>query len=175
MQPLVRRTWAPRGHTPTTYYRCRRHKRVSVIGGLSISPRRQRLGLYVHLYGDTSIRDTQVRAFLGDVHRHLRGHIIVVWDRLNAHRSRAMRAYAEKRPWLTLESLPAYAPDLNPIEGVWAYVKHRRLANHAVDDLETLTKTVAAEISRARTPPQRLQGFVRHTGLPIRFQLPSLH
>jgi hypothetical protein len=50
--------------------------------------------------------------------------VIVVWDNLPAHTSLAMRAWvAEQRDWLQVEYLPAYAPDLDPVEGLWANLK----------------------------------------------------
>lgn len=67
LSPVVRRTWAPRGQTPTLRQRTRHHRRVSAIGGLSISPRRRRLGWYLVFHLDRSIRQEQVIDFL----RHL--------------------------------------------------------------------------------------------------------
>lgn len=62
------------------------------------------------------------------VRRLVKAPIVLVWDRLNTHVSRAMREPIAERARLTVFLLPAYAPDLNPVEGVWARVK-RGLAN----------------------------------------------
>ncbi|MFD5430165.1 transposase [Streptomyces sp. NPDC127084] len=61
--------------------------------------------------------------------------VVLVWDGLSAHWSRAMRAWVAEQDWLTLERLPAYAPELNPVELLWSSLKKRELANLAGDHL----------------------------------------
>jgi transposase len=57
---------------------------------------------------------TELRAFLAGEKATL------IWDGLSSHRSRAMRAWlSRQQSWLVVERLPAYAPDLNPVEKVW--------------------------------------------------------
>jgi hypothetical protein len=66
----------------------------------------------------------------------------VVWDRLSTHTSKTMKALVAERDWLAVVLLPGYAPDLNPVEGLWAHIK-RSLANLAartLTDLETLLR-----------------------------------
>ena len=78
------------------------------------------------------------------VHQLVRAPIVLVWDRLNTHVSRRMRKFVAEREWLTVFLLPAYSPDLNPVEWVWAHVK-RSLANLAVmalDRLEALVRNL---------------------------------
>jgi len=56
--------------------------------------------------------------------------VVLVWDGLGAHWSTRMRAWVgSQRDWLTVERLPAYAPDLNPVEYLWANLKGVELAN----------------------------------------------
>jgi hypothetical protein len=59
------------------------------------------------------------------------GHkVVLLWDALSAHRSIRMRAWLDSQhDWLTMERLPAYAPELNPVEGLWANLKDLELAN----------------------------------------------
>lgn len=71
--------------------------------------------------------------------------VVLVWDGLSAHRSRGMRAWAAEQDWLTLERLPAYAPELNPVELLWSATKTRELANLAGDHL--------ADVADAATLP----------------------
>jgi putative transposase len=87
MLPTVRRSWAPKGQTPVLRHRGRWRQKVSVIGGLSISPRRRRLRLFTQWHPDANVSQWEVIDFLRQLLRHLRGHVIVVWDRLNTHRS----------------------------------------------------------------------------------------
>ena len=83
MMPPVRRTWAPVGQT-TIVRHYDRHDRISVIGGLSVSPTRRRLGLYFRMH-PKNISRGEVYDFLWHRLRHLRGHVIVVWDNASIH------------------------------------------------------------------------------------------
>ncbi|MFF7725870.1 transposase [Streptomyces sp. NPDC008001] len=58
-----------------------------------------------------------------------------------------MRAWAAEQDWLTLEQLPAYAPELNPVELLWSSIKTRELANLASDHLADVAE-------RGIHPPQ---------------------
>jgi len=171
MLPTVRRTWAPKGRTPVLRHRGRRHQKISVIGALSISPRRRRLRLFLQWHPDANVGEEQMIAFLRQLLRHLPGEVIIVWDRLNVHRSRRVRAYADERGRLSLELLPPYAPELNPVEGVWSNLKYHRLANHGIDDLAELHDRAVDEATTIAARSELLRGFVKGTPLPIR--LPS--
>ena len=69
--------------------------------------------------------DETLIEFLDDLHRHLDGaKVTLIWDGLPSHRSRRMQAWiAAQRRWLVVERLPGYAPDLNPVEGLWGTSK----------------------------------------------------
>ena len=123
LAPTVLRTWAPRGETPLLRH-WGRHDRISVISGLSVSPERQRLGLY-YQWHHHNIRQIEVCGFLSHLLRHLRGPVIVLWDRLWLHRSPAAHDMCRRVPRLRLEYFPAYAPELNPDEQVWSLTKRR--------------------------------------------------
>jgi transposase len=87
--------------------------------------------------------DAGLIEFLTQLRRHLRGDkATLIWDGLPSHRSRAMRTFlATQRHWLVIEALPAYAPDLNPVEALWGNLKGQELANLCADTLdETLAK-----------------------------------
>ena len=75
--------------------------------------------------------------FLAELHRHLDGDkVTLIWDGLPSHRSRAMQAFIKsQRRWLVVERLPAYAPDLNPVEQVWGNLKGTELANLCPDTI----------------------------------------
>ncbi|TMV00280.1 IS630 family transposase [Streptomyces sp. DASNCL29] len=82
-----------------------------------------------------SISERDYIALLDGVHQLVKAPIVLVWDRLNTHVSKTMQELIAEREWLTVFLLPAYSPDLNPVEGVWAHVK-RSLANLAVVALD---------------------------------------
>ncbi|GAB4299086.1 MAG: hypothetical protein Kow0090_14560 [Myxococcota bacterium] len=81
--PSVRKTWAPRGKTPVIRHRYRRG-RISVICGLSVSPKKKRLGFYFQLL-DKNITAETVEGFLRRLLTHLGGHVIVIWDNARIH------------------------------------------------------------------------------------------
>jgi transposase len=168
LTPLVRRTWAPRGQTPALRTRTRHHRHLSAIGALSISPKRRRLGWYLHFHADRSIRQEQVIRFLRDLLRHVRGEIFLLWDRLNAHRGRQVKRFLERHPRLHADFLPPYAPELNPNEYGWAYLKGHTLANCCPGDLDELQTTVHELTPEIQDNQSLLRGFVAATELPIR-------
>jgi transposase len=133
LQPLLRRTWAPQGQTPISHS-WDRHDRLSVLSGLTVSPRHRHLRLFFAVH-EENIRTPHVLEFLSHLRRHLRCPAILIWDRWNVHRS-AARCMAETHPdWFDIQWLPAYAPDLNPVEHVWNHTKYGDLANFLADDL----------------------------------------
>ena len=91
---------------------------------------------------------------------------MLVRDRLNTHVSHAMRELTAERGWLTVFLLPAYSPDLNPVEWVWAQVK-RSLANLAVVALDRLEALVRNRLKRLQYRPDTLNGFIAGTGLTL--------
>ncbi|GAA2889575.1 hypothetical protein GCM10010517_53700 [Streptosporangium fragile] len=92
---------------------------------------------------------------------------MLVWDNDRRHLSRAMRTAIEARPWLTVFQLPAYAPELNPAEGVWSVLK-RGLANLAPHDTDQLTMLIKTKLKRMRYRPVLLDGFIAQTGLILK-------
>jgi len=103
------RTWAPKGQTPVLEFNFN-WKLLSAIAGITF------WNFYFQLFPKT-IRSAQVVEFLGHLKRHVRGPLLVVWDRLPAHRSRVVREWiGEQGGWIHTEYLPSYAPELNPVE-----------------------------------------------------------
>lgn len=150
-------------------HRTRHHRKISCIGGLSVSPRRRHLEWYLQFHADTSIRQAQVIAFLADLFRHLRGPVILVWDRLNAHRGRLVRQWLAKRPRVRVEFLPPYAPELNPNEYGWSNLKGGpTLANACPQDVRQLQSLVIKATRASQKRPALLRSFVHATRLPIR-------
>jgi transposase len=161
--PTVRRTWAPRGRTPLLRHRQRRD-RISVISGLTLSPRRRRYGLYF-LLSPQNIRHPEVCRFVRDLLRHLRGAVIVIWDNGAIHGGEAIRALQARYPRLHLYRFPGYAPELNPDEGVWQIAK-RALANGRPDSQRELFRHLRSQLRRIRRSQSLLRGCVRGSDLP---------
>ena len=163
-KPSVRRTWSPRGVTPILQAPCN-WKRLSAIGALAVSPDRQRVRPFLSLYPG-SVRGGNVVAFLRGLRRHLRGRVLVVWDRLTCHRSASTARYlAMQAHWLEIEWLPAYAPELNPVEYLWNYLKGKDMTNFAPDVIPSLTRQVRRKARRARHDTDLLWSFLKHSTL----------
>lgn len=107
--------------------------------------------------------------FVRDLRRHFIGQqVILLWDGLPSHRSRRMKEFLDEQSgWLQVERLPAYAPELNPVEGLWANLKGSELANRCEAEIETVGLVARVGARRVRDN-QRLQfGFLHHAGLPL--------
>jgi putative transposase len=167
MSPLVRRTLAPRGKTPILKTTGKRREKVSVMAALTISPQRHRLGLYWQTYPRSFVNAQRASDFLRYLLQHLRGAVIVVWDGGPMHKGEPIRQVLHDFPRLSLERLPPYAPDLNPVEYLWGYLKYGKLPNFLPDDIFQLNAVVNAHIRRTRQSPQRLTGFFQAAGMPF--------
>jgi len=163
LTPTVRRTRAPRGQTPILYHRYG-HEEISAISAVSVSPLRERLGLYCHLHFN-NISHLEVVAFLRLLLQHLRGNIILIWDGGPIHKGPALNQLLSRNPRLHVERFPAYAPELNPDEQVWNHLK-ARLANGSPLSTEELMHDLSAALRRARRSPALLRGFIRESDLP---------
>jgi transposase len=168
MTPVLRRTWGRRGVTPTLAVRARSHEKVSGLGALLASPRRRRLSLALALHVKANIRGPQVRRFLAHLHRHFPGPVVLLWDRGRPHTHRVVRQWLAAHPSWHVVWLPPYAPELNPTEQLWTYLKYGRLANFAPDTVEEISPEVRRELRRLRRRPTLLQSFFRHAARPFR-------
>ena len=168
MAPLVRRTWAPQGRTPILHQRTNCHKKVSVIGALTVTPRRDRVGFCFRLHPDANIDTPKVEQFLGELDRHLPGPVVLLWDRFRPHRSRGMNAFLARHPDLHPVFFPPYAPELNPTEGVWAYLKLNPLANDPAKELDALARLTRRYTRRLQRKEPLLRAFLKHVNLSFR-------
>ncbi len=146
LNPTVRRTWAPEGRTPVLAGWGRHRDRVSVIAALSVSPVAGRLGLYFATDPDEYLNNERVADFLRDLLRHLRGKVVVVWDGGSNHKGEPIRELLAAYPRLRLERLPGYAPDLNPVEAVWAHLKYGTMANFVPESVYHLDDVVTEHL-----------------------------
>ena len=162
--PLVVKTWAPRRQTPVLAARLMKREKISAISAISVSPHRQRLGLYYHLYR-TNIRQREVCQFLRYLLRHLRGQVVLLLDNAQIHRSRALGQLLAYQARLHVEYFPGYAPELNPDEGVWTWSK-RMLANGQPDNIDVVHAHLDAVLLALRSSRPRLRACIDHSALP---------
>jgi hypothetical protein len=165
--PVVRRTWAPVGHTPVIGHRFK-WKRASMAAALCYGSHGGGAALAFHHQVDAYNTDTLIQA-LGQLRWFLGGQkATLLWDGLPAHRSLAMRTWLRRqRSWLVVEPLPGYAPELNPVEALWSSLKGMELANLAGDTLNDVITAAERGIQRIRDTHHLAYSFLRHCGLSL--------
>jgi transposase len=168
LTPSVRRTLAKRGRTPVLEAWDRRDK-ISAISCLTVSPKRHRLNLHFQLLPDnTNVTGEHVVGYLRMLRAVLPGPMTVVWDRNQIHsRSKKVREYLSEHPEIVVEDFPAYAPELNPDEGVWGWTKYGKLANLAAEDTEVLRGHLIDLLVDLKLDPDLLASFIEETNLPL--------
>jgi len=167
LAPLVRRTWAPRGHTPVIKI-AEPHGRISAIGAITISPALSRFGFHFHLLSDNAnFRGKSIVEFLETVRRQIRRPFIVIWDQIPIHQSYPVEQYLQYHSDVRVEPFPPYVPELNPVDRVWGYIKYGRLANFCPSSLDQLREQVTIELSRVKKRPDLLNSCFRATGLRL--------
>src|SRR5215212_2172518 len=159
-KPAAKSTWAPEGVTPVLELNFN-WKKLSVIGGITIK------SLYFQLHED-SVKAPEVIAFLNHLQQHIPGKLLVIWDGLPAHRSKLVAEYlASTRGRVWVERLPAYAPELNPIEYLWGYAKGNDLANFAPKELWELSRAARKAFTRVRRVKRCLRAFWIQSNLDL--------
>ena len=160
--PALVRTWAPVGEPPILRAPCS-YDHLSAIS--AITPRGQ---LLLHVQ-DAAYHGDDVVRFLKHVMRHIDGKLLILWDGASIHRSQAIKDFlsagAAKR--IHIERLPGYAPDLNPDEGIWSYLKYRELKNVVCANQIELRYELRLAVARLRHKRHVIQGCITQAGLTL--------
>jgi transposase len=101
------------------------------------------------------------------VHQRLRRKFILVLDHYNAHRKAVRLLQAEHPDWFEVEWLPAYTPDLNPVELVWSRAKYSDMANIIPEDEHDLHQAITTSLESTSAPSRLIRSFFRHAGLGL--------
>ena len=112
-----------------------------------------------------NIQGEEVAMFLRDLLRHIPGALIVLWDNSQIHRGDPVQELLSHTSRLRLVPFPAYAPELNPDEGVWNHLK-KKLANGRPETQEELMDVLGDEICRLAANPVLLRGCIQQSKLP---------
>lgn len=157
--PGVVKTYAPCGQTPLLRVPLSWDHR-SLIGALTLT------GEVVIQVQEQSVKSINVIAFLRQLLQHFSGKLLVIWDGLPAHRSQTVKTFLQQEAGdrLHLERLPPYAPELNPIEGVWQYLKYAELRNVCCHHLPHLRYLLSRAVRRLHKKAAVLSGCIRHAG-----------
>lgn len=131
----------------------------SVIAGVTL---RQ---FYFRIY-EGSINGERAASFLQALQRHIGGKLLVLWDGAAIHRSKPVKTLlACNRGRIWLERLPAYAPELNPVEYLWAHLKEHEIANLLVQHGWELSLHATRALRRMRRRPRILRACWRQAEL----------
>jgi transposase len=156
------RTWAPCGETPLLRVKLTRDH-LSAMSGVTLDGK-----LFLQVRKE-SYNAEAVIGFLRVLLRKIPGKLLVIWDGSPIHRNHKIKAFlkrgAAKR--LHLEQLPGYAPDLNPTEGIWQYLKRVELGNVCCTDLDHLYQQIIRARERLRHKRDILKACSRQCGYSV--------
>jgi transposase len=167
MGPHRRSTLAPRGHTPPLDVRARHRDKASVAAAVCVSPVRRHVRPRWRTYPDGYVDAAAYAEFLrAELIAAVRGPLVLVHDNLRAHGGEWFEDLRDDFPWLGVESLPPYAPELNPVEPLWHLVKDEDLANFCPHDVPELDAAVADKLAASADDQVRLRGLLATCQLP---------
>jgi transposase len=159
----LKRSWSPRGQTPQARTSLNHHQRLNLFGALLLSPTLRRIRLSVRSFL-CSLCSEHTIEFLKQLLRLKKGRIIIVWDNHKIHLSPKTQAFIEKHPRLQICRFPTCAPELNPVEFVWAQISQYQ-TGYAPLDMSALCKRIQSGIARTRNSRKRLLACLNASGL----------
>ncbi|MBX7215313.1 MAG: IS630 family transposase [Thermoflexales bacterium] len=160
----LKRTWAPRGETPVIRTQISHHQRVNALGALLVTPNGRRLRLFSRLQRK-NINGQHVVVFLKQLLRTIKGPIVWLWDNHRIHIRQLVKTFIAAHPRLHVFYLPSYAPELNPVEGLWTQAKEAT-AGSAPYHVQELHRNVYAALKHIANSPRRLRACFCISQLP---------
>jgi DDE superfamily endonuclease len=143
-------------------------KKASMAAALGYRPDGTKARLCFHLQKDSYDTDSLIGVLEQLAGFYAGQRVVLLWDGLSAHWSIRMQAWVDsQRDWLVVERLPAYAPELNPVEYLWANLKGGELANFAGDAVAEVADQAQRGIQRVCGSDSLVVGFLAHTGLSL--------
>lgn len=157
--PLVLRTYAPRGQTPVLR-EFLTHDHLSAISG--ITPQGD---LYM-MVQEEAYRGPTIVKFLKHLLRQIAGKLLIIWDGAPIHRAQVVKDFLSSggAQRIHLEILPGYAPDLNPDEGIWNYLKRVEMKNLSCPDIPTLRRELRRAKERLRHKKEIILACIQQPG-----------
>jgi transposase len=160
--PMVVRTYAPVGKTPTLKEKLTRDH-LSAMSAITLD------GKLFMTFQERSFKGEDAVRFLKHLMRQIPGKLLVVWDGSAIHRGRAVKEFLASgaAPRVQLEQLPGYTPDLNPDEGVWKHLKCVELKNLCCQSLAELKIELGKAKERLRHKKDVILGCIRQPGFVL--------
>ena len=143
--PAAVRTYAPRGQTPILRVPLT-WDHLSAISAITPD------GRLLMMIQKEAFNGTTIVRFLKHLLRHMHGKLLIIWDGLPAHHGQAVKNFLRQgaAQRIHLERLPGYAPDLNPDEGIWRYLKYVEMKNLCCLTLDQLRCELRKATTRLR-------------------------
>jgi transposase len=156
----VVRTFAPVGETPVLHEQVTRDH-LSAISGITLE------GKLLVKTQDHSFHGTEAVSFLKHLVKVVSDRLLVVWDGSPIHGSNEVHQFlaSEEGKGVWLERLPGYAPDLNPDEGIWNYLKGVELKNVVCQDMGGLFTEFREAVQRLRQKPRIIRACFAEVGI----------
>jgi transposase len=156
----VTRTWGLRGHTPVIQQSFT-WKQMSAIAGLS-------WWRFYFRFVDGAVKSEQIIEFLAALKRQIRHKLLIVWDGVGAHKSRRVRDWLEQQNGrIAITFLPPYAPELNPVEAIWAYLKKHEIANLCPTHLAEVSEFARRRLKSMQRRPKLIRAFWQQAELAL--------
>ena len=161
--PAIVRTYGPKGETPVMYHWATRDH-LSVMGAVTTGRK-----IYT-LIRRKAFNGLHCIEFFKHLMRQLSAPLLVIWDGSPIHRRTEVKDFIHKmgEMQLVVETLPSYAPDLNPVECLWKHLKHVELRNRTCLDLEELHLELHMAVGRIRPKPALVHSFFDGAELPVK-------
>lgn len=161
--PSVGKTYGPKGETPKIEETISR-QRLPAISAISEDGK-----LYFGLVEETTIDSANVIEFLNKLREQIDEKMTIIWDGAPVHRSNKIKKFLEEggAEQIHLERLPAYAPELNPDEGVWSYLKSVELKNVCCFDLQELKERILDAVKRLKEKVEVCKGIANSAKISV--------
>lgn len=155
-------TSAPRGARPLLEV-FQTYDHLSVMSGITMS------GKLYTMVASRAFKSSDSVKFLKHVRQQTGSKLLVIWDGCPIHRGAVTTFMCNGgAQQMHLERLPAYAPELNPDEGVWQHLKNVERRKLCCSDVAHLRRELNLAIMRLRSKPRLIQSFFAGAELPIR-------
>ena len=155
------KTWAPKGKTPVIEHNFN-WERLSAIGGITLQGR-----IYFRVH-DGTIKKKQVIEYLEQLLRHIRRHIVLLWDGSSPHRATIVTNFLEQNnERITAFRLPPYYPKFNPVEFLWTYLKWSKMKGFCPRQIGELRKKLNSCVNGLRRKPDVVRSYFRASHIPI--------
>lgn len=157
-RPTRVRTWAPKGESPVVQFHFN-WDHISVIAGMHMR------GVCFRMH-QGAVKKEQVVEFLRILKAHFHRRLLILWDGARPHHSRLVRDYVDSTDGhIQISFLPPYAPELNPVEYLWAWLKRHALANFCPANLDELNTTARNKLKSAQRRPSIIAACWVQAGL----------